>query len=118
MRRSSNSPLSYVAVIIGVILFLELGVGIPILGTLQMKMTEGIQIISKKGIQVLENVKFEQIKTAGIRLTQQSWEAFLQICDRLVLSLGHLTVYADIEARIMFVYNPSSQPQEVYYVTF
>jgi hypothetical protein len=83
-----------------------------------MKINDGIQIISKKGYQITENVKFEQIKAAGIELTKESWEAFLQICDRLVLSFGHITVYADIEARGMFVYNPTPQPTEVYYVTF
>jgi hypothetical protein len=83
-----------------------------------MKINDGIQVISKKGYQITENVKFEQIKAAGIKFTQESWNAFLQICDRLVLSWGHLTVYADIEARVMFVYSASSQPQEAYYVTF
>ena len=66
----------------------------------------------------MENVRFEQIKAAGVRFTKESWDTFLQICDRLVLSWGHFTVYADIEARVMFVYSTSSEPQDAYYVTF
>lgn len=117
-KRSGNSSFSFVAAVIAVVFVLQFVIGIDVIGQTRMKIDEGIQIISKKGYQITENVSFEQIKAAGIKLTQQSWEAFLQICDRLVLSFGHVTVYADIEARVMFVYDASSQPQQAYYVTF
>jgi hypothetical protein len=113
-----NSAFGYLAVVIALVLTIQFGLGVDLWSAAQMKINDGIQIISEKGYQIAENIKFEQIKAAGIKITKQSWDAFLQICDRLILSFGHLTVYADIEARVMFVYNTSSQPQEAYYVTF
>jgi len=118
MRRKGNSSLTFIVAVAMTIIFLQVVVGIDVLNSVQMKIEEGIEIISKKGFQLVETVRFEQIKAAGVKLFPQSWEAFLQICDRLVANLGFLTVYADIEARVMFVYNTSPQPQEVYYVTF
>lgn len=103
---------------VAIVMVIQFGLGIDLWSAAQMKIADGIQVISKKGYQITENVRFEQIKAAGIKLTKESWDGFLQICDRLVLSWGRLTVYADIEARVMFVYNTSSQPQEAYYVTF
>jgi hypothetical protein len=118
MNKKGNSFSGYAIVVIAIVLVIQLGLGVDLWSIAQMKISDGIQIISKKGYQITENVRFEQIKAVGIKLTKESWDAFLQICDRLVLSWGHLTVYADIEARVMFVYNTSSQPQEAYYVTF
>jgi hypothetical protein len=118
MNRKGNSFSSYVIVAIAIVLVIQFGLGVDLFSAAQIKINDGIQIISKKGYQIAENVTFEQIKAAGIKVTMESWDAFLQICDRLVLSWGHLTVYADIEARVMFVYNTSSQPQGAYYVTF
>jgi len=118
MNRKGNSFSGYVMVAIAIVLVIQFGLGVDLWSAAQMKISDGIQMISRKGYQIVENVKFEQIKAAGIKVTKESWDAFLQICDRLVLSFGHLTVYADIEARVMFVYNTSSQPQEAYYVTF
>jgi hypothetical protein len=118
MKSGGTSIFNHVIVVIAVLLIIQLGLGVDLLTRTQMKISEGIQIISRKGYQIMENVRFEQIKAVGIKITQESWDAFLQICDRLVLNFGHLTVYADLEARVMFVYNTSSQPQEAYYVTF
>jgi len=117
-RRNGNSFVSYVIVVAIVLLSIQFIFAVDVLGPLQKKISDGIEIISKRGYQINENISFEQIKAVGIKLTQESWEAFLQICDRLVLSFGHLTVYADIEARVMLVYDTSSQPQQAYYVTF
>jgi hypothetical protein len=116
--RRGNSFFGYVVVIVAIILIIQFGLGLDLWSAAKMKIDQGIQIISQRGYQISENIKFEQIKAAGIKITREAWDGFLQICDRLVLSLGHLTVYADIEARVMFVYNTSSQPQEAYYVTF
>lgn len=118
MRRKGKSFLGYAMFAIALVLTIQFALGIDLWSATQMKIADGIQIISKKGYQIAENLRFEQIKAAGIKLTAESWDGFLQICDRLVLSLGHLTVYADIEARVMFVYNTSPQEQEAYYVTF
>jgi hypothetical protein len=118
MNRKGNSFSGYLIVVIAIVLVIQFGLGVDLWSATQMKISDGIQIISKKGYQIAENVTFEQIKAAGIKVTKESWDAFLQICDRLVLNWGHVTVYADIEARVMFVYNTSSQPQEAYYVTF
>jgi hypothetical protein len=118
MNQKGNSFSGYVMVAMAIVLVIQFGLGVDLWSAVQMKVSDGIQIISEKGYQITENVKFEQIRATGIELTKESWEAFLQICDRLVLSFGHLTVYADIEARVMFVYNVTPQPAEVYYVTF
>lgn len=118
MNRKGNSALHYAVIIIAVILALQFVVGVDVFSGVKMKIDDGIQIISKKGYQITENVRFEEIKATGVRFTEESWDAFLQICDRLVLSWGHLTVYADLEARVMFVYSKSSETQDAYYVTF
>lgn len=86
----------------------------------QEGLDEKIQIITKKGYQVCSNLKFEDIKAAGVRITQVSWEGFLQNCERLVLQFGNLRVYFDIEARVMFIYSDPTTigSQEVQYVQF
>jgi hypothetical protein len=101
-----------------VLLFAQFVLGVDVWSAAKMKIADGVQIVSQKGYQICENIRFEQIKAAGVKFTQQSWDGFLQICDRLVLSIGHLTVYADLEARVMFVYSDPTQQQQAYYVTF
>jgi hypothetical protein len=118
MNGKGKSILGYIMFAIALILTIQFVLGVDLWSAAQMKITEGIEIVAKKGYQITENVRFEEIKAAGVKFTLESWDGFLQICDRLVLSWGHLTVYADIEARVMFVYSTSSQQQEAYYVTF
>lgn len=118
MSRKGNSFFHCVAVAVAVVLVIQFVLGVDLWSAAKMKIADGIQIISKRGYQLIENVRFEEIKAAGVRFTEDSWDAFLQICDRLVLSWGHLTVYADLEARVMFVYSTSSETQDAYYVTF
>lgn len=79
-----------------------------------------IEVLTKKGYQLSSNVRLEDIKATGLRLTQESWDGFVQICERLVLQLGNLRVYFDIEARVMFVYSEQTAvvSQEAYYVQF
>jgi hypothetical protein len=116
-NKRGSSTLGYLVVVVAIVLTIQLGLGVDLLSTVKTKVTDGIQIILEKGYDLCEYVKFDQIKAAGIKLSEKSWDAFLQICDRLVLNFGQVKVYADIEARVMFVYGDSSQ-QEVYYATF
>lgn len=112
-----SNLMKYSVVALSFFMILQFGLGIDLWSAAKMKVEDGIQVITQKGYQVCENVRIEQIKAAGIKFTQESWDGFLQICDRLVLSLGQLTVYADIEARVIFVYGDSTDSQ-AYYVTF
>lgn len=81
---------------------------------------DGLEIITSKTYTVFTNVKWSEIKAAGIKITETSFKGFLQICERLALNLGNLKIYADIEARVMCVYSNSSEnaDTEVYYVQF
>jgi hypothetical protein len=117
-NKGGNSGLAFLVGAIAVILVVQLGLGVNLWSAAQMKIDNGIQIMSEKGYQISENVQFEQIKAAGFTVTKESWSGFLQICDQLDLNFGHLTVYADIGAQVMFVYDTSSQSQQAYYVSF
>jgi hypothetical protein len=92
--------------------------GINVLQNLKLTIDKGIEIIQKKGYVICENVKFEEIKAAGLKISEISWEAFLQLCERIYVNLGKLKVYLDFEARVMFVYSDSTETPEVYYVQF
>ena len=78
---------------------------------------EGLQIISNKSYELSTNLKWSDIKTAGVKISNMSINGFLQVCERLVLDLGNLKVYADFECRLLWVYSEANNP-EVYYVQF
>jgi hypothetical protein len=91
------------------------------LSSVQMKLEEGIELIKSKSYSICSNVEWTEIQAAGIKITETSLKGFLQICERIALSLGNFKVYADFEARVMWVYaDPSNAgaDSEVYYVTF
>jgi len=74
----------------------------------KMKLEEGLEIITNKSYMVCDNTKWSEIKAAGVKRTETSLKGFLQICERLAFNLGNLQVYADVEARIMWVYADTS----------
>jgi hypothetical protein len=82
---------------------------------------EGLEIIRSKSYKICSNVKLNEIQAAGIKITETSLKGFFQICERLVLNLGNLQIYADFEARVMWVYSDTSNggaDTEAYYVQF
>lgn len=104
----------FVATLLGIPLFKELS-------SLQATLEEGLEIIESKGYWISHDVKWIEMKAAGIKLTEKSWKGFLQVCERLAVNFGHLQIYLDLEARVMFVYADPSSPQsdrEAYYVQF
>lgn len=88
---------------------------------IEMRLEEGLEIITSKSYRVCNNVRWNEMKAGGMRLTEESWKGFLQICERLVFELGNLQVYVDFEARVMWVYSDSLSEEadtEVHYVQF
>lgn len=91
------------------------------LSDVQMKLEEGLEIIKSKSYSISSSVKWTEIKAAGIKTTETSLKGFLQICERIALNLGNFKVYADFEARVMWVYADTSNvgaDSEVYYLRF
>jgi hypothetical protein len=91
------------------------------LNDVQMKFEEGFEFIKSKSYSIYNNVKWTEIQAAGIRITETSLKGFLQLCERITLNFGSIKVYADVEARVMWVYTDPSVARadsEVYYVTF
>lgn len=87
----------------------------------KMKLEEGLEIIKSKSYKICGNVKWNEMQAAGIKITETGLKGFVQICERLVLNLGNLQIYVDLEARVMWVYSDSSNEganTEVYYVQF
>jgi hypothetical protein len=85
------------------------------------KLNDGIEIVKAKSIEIAQNLRLEEIMAAGFKVTETSLEGFMQICDRLKAEFGPITVYADVGARVMFVYaDPSNKnvDKEVNYVQF
>jgi hypothetical protein len=109
-------------------LSLSSSLGIYSLSDLQNKLAdipktfeEGLQIIETKTYNICHNVKWREIKAMGVKITETAFKGFLQLCERLVLNLGSLRIYADVEARVMWVYsNPSNSgaDSDVCYVQF
>ena len=87
---------------------------------LQVSFDEGVEIIRKKGYEINDNVVLSDYQAAGFKLTETSWNGFLQLCKRLRADVGALTICLDIEARIAFVYDPQTPPEEreIYYLKF
>jgi len=83
-----------------------------------INLNEGSEIIRNRSYQICHNLRWEEIQAAGMKTTELSWNGFLQVCERLIFDLGNLQVYIDLEARIMFVYDPSEADSEAYYVQF
>jgi len=86
-----------------------------------LKLEEGLEIIKSRSHTISSNVKWNEIKAAGIEVTETSLKGFLQICERLALDLGNLQIYLDVEARVMWVYSDPSTEEadtEVYYIQF
>jgi len=125
-KRGKSSIVIVLAVV--VVLVLSSSFGISSLNQVEeellgfkMELEEGLEIIKNKSYQVCNNVRWDEMKAAGIKLTQESWKGFLQICERLVFDFGNLQLYVDFEARVMWVYSdPSNRAvdTEVYYVQF
>jgi len=87
----------------------------------KMQIDEGIEIIKSKSYNILGNAKWNEIKATGLKVTKTSLKGFFQICERIGINLGNIQVYADFEARVMWVYsNPTAKAadREVYYVQF
>lgn len=85
----------------------------------KIELTERLEAITKESCVFNENVRWEEIKATGFILTEKSWEAFAQICERLVFEFWDFKVYVDLEARVMWTYTDSSNPDsEIYYVQF
>ena len=88
---------------------------------IKIKLEEGLEIIKTKSYDICSHAKWNEIKAAGVKTTETSLKGFLQICERLVFDIGNLQIYADLEARVMWVYSDSSNggtDTEVYYVQF
>ncbi|MEM2129054.1 MAG: hypothetical protein QXZ70_00495 [Candidatus Bathyarchaeia archaeon] len=88
---------------------------------IEMRLEEGIEIIKSKSYSISSSVKWTEIKAAGIKTTETSLKGFLQICERIAVNLGNFKVYADFEARVMWVYDGASNvgaDSEVYYLKF
>ena len=87
---------------------------------LSIQLDEGVEIIRKKGYEINDNVVLSDFQAAGFKLTETSWNGFLQLCKRLRADIGAFTICLDIEARIAFVYDPqtSSEDREIHYLKF
>jgi hypothetical protein len=126
MGRAKNGNGAIAAVIVVAILAIGfLGFSPKILQenieTVKMKIEDGLEVISTKSYQICSNVRWSEIKAAGVKVTETSFDGFMQLCQRLALDIGNLRVYADVELRLLWVYSPSSDgtsDSEVYYVQF
>ena len=82
---------------------------------------EGLEIIKSQSHEISTHVKWNEIRAAGIKVTETSLKGFLQICERLALNFGRLRIYVDLEARVTWVFSdpPNEEADtEVYYVQF
>ena len=112
------------ALAVAVALIASMVSGIPLLDQLiafKATLDEGIEIVKNRGYNINDNLKWNEIKAAGIKITEKSWKGFLQICERLAVDFGQVQIYLDLEARVMFVYaDPAGNEsdKEAYYVQF
>ena len=127
MRENEGKSSIVIVLAIALVLVLSSSFGSPLnhvkeeLLGFEMKLEEGLEIIKYKSYKVCNNVRWDEMKAAGIRLTEESWKGFLQICERLVFEFGNLQLYVDLEARVMWVYSAPSNERadtEIYYVQF
>ncbi len=89
------------------------------LSDIRVKFEDGLEIIKTKTYTISTDITWTEITAAGLKITETTLNGFLQICERLALNLGNLKIYADIEARLMWVYSPSENTDaQVYYVQF
>jgi len=104
--------------ILMLMILLAMSIVIPDLFELGIK--DGIELITKQEIPITNNMSWENFKAAGIKITEKGWSGFFQLCKRLKANYGSFTLYADIEARIMWVWvNPEfGESSEAYYVKF
>ena len=121
-----SSIVVVLAVALVLVLSFSLGISSPkqveeeLVGV-KMKFEEGLEIIKSRSYKICSNVRWNEMQAAGIKITETSLKGFFQICERLALNLGNLQIYADFEARVMWVYSDSSDrgaDTEVYYVQF
>ena len=120
-----KSPI-VIVLAIAIVVFSTFGISLPKqieeeLAGVTVKLGEGIEIIRSRSYEICSSVKWNEIKAAGIKVTETSLKGFLQICERLALDLGDLQIYVDVEARVMWVYSDSSKEEadtEAYYLQF
>lgn len=123
ISHKANSATAF-ALAVAIVLVASTLLGIPLvdqLFSLKTTLDEGIEIVKSKGYWISSNLKWHEIKAAGMKTTEKSWKGFLQICERLAVDLGYVQIYFDLEARVMFVYaDPADQEsdREAYYVRF
>lgn len=88
---------------------------------LDVAFEEGVEIIRSQGYPINENISWNEIKAAGIKVTETSWKGFGQFCERFVAEFGNFKVYIDAEVRVLWVYADPTASQadtEAYYVQF
>jgi len=128
MRASEGKSSAIVILAVASMLVLSSSLGISSLKQVgeelvgvKTKFEEGLEIVKSESYEVCTNVKWTEMKAAGIKMTETSLKGFLQICERLVLNLGNLQIFVDLEARVMWIYSDSSNggaDTEAYYVQF
>lgn len=128
MRANEGKSSAVIVLAVALVLVLSSSLGISSLNQaeeeligVEVKLEEGLEIIKSKSHKICSNVKWSEIKAAGIKVAETSLKGFLQICERLTLNLGNLQIYVDLEARVMWVFSDSSNEEadtEVYYVQF
>ena len=88
---------------------------------LEIAFDKGIEIVKNRGYLFNNNFHWNEIKVAGIKVNEESWKGFLQICERLVGDFGNFKIYVDAEVRVMWVYtdpDANEADKEAYYVQF
>lgn len=124
-RRAGSIPFG-LAVAIVLVSFTLLG--FPIISSnvdqltgINFALDDGIEIIKSRSYEISTNLKWDEIKATGIKVTEKSWKGFLQTCERLIVDFGNVKIYLDLEIRVMFVYaepTANESETEVYYVQF
>ena len=74
-----------------------------------ISLEKGIEIVRSKGYSINGEMEWDLAYMEDWKVCERGLGSFLDACDRIQSEHGSLTVYADFYAKLLFVFDPSSE---------
>jgi len=112
-KRTTASAFPYVTAVFAISLLL--------FGTylVQVPFEKGIEIVRSRGYQLVGDHSLGEFTMEGVEAVETEFRAFMRICEREKGDGETLTVYSDVDARSLFLFDPGESGRvKIYFCRF
>lgn len=71
----------------------------------QVPFEKGVEIVRSRGYKLVGDHILDEFAVEGVELVETEFREFMRICERVKEDGGTLTVYSDIDARSLFLFD-------------